>query len=156
MILEIIASQMWPRENMLFLKFNLLFYLDVSDYDHTTGASDPDGGPKAGDPDNEIQVTLAPAEADNDNDFIEDPFTGSITGFVNDDAGAPIADVTVNLYNDTNADGNPDGAAISTTTTNSSGFYSFTNVEPGYYVVIETQPFYYSSISDYRSYDHRY
>jgi len=124
-------------------------YNSISDYDHSTNASDPDGGAQAGDPDNEIQVTLAPAELDMDNDFIEDPFTGSITGLVEDEIGAPIVNVTIKLYLDTNADGIADGAAIDTTVTNSSGAYSFTGVEPGTYVVIETTPINYSSVSDY-------
>ncbi len=124
-------------------------YNSLSDYDHSTGASDPDGVAQAGDPDNEIQVTVVPAEFDNDNDFVEDPFVGSITGFVNDEIGAPMSGVTVKLYYDTNADGNEDGVAISTTTTNGSGAYAFTGVEPGLYVVVETQPANYNSISDY-------
>ncbi|MEO6132807.1 MAG: SdrD B-like domain-containing protein, partial [Saprospiraceae bacterium] len=125
------------------------FYNSVSDYDFSTGASDPDGDDSAQGPDNEIPVTLVPNEQDLDNNFIEDPFTGTISGYVNNDAGAPIPGVVIKLYNDTNADGNPDGTAIATTTTNASGYYVYTDVEPAYYVVVETQPLYYSSISDY-------
>ncbi|MCB0559738.1 MAG: hypothetical protein KDD09_12385, partial [Phaeodactylibacter sp.] len=52
------------------------------------------------------------------------------------DAGEPgISDVTVNLYADTNQDGIPDGAAIGTTTTDGTGFYEFTGLAPGDYVV---------------------
>ena len=41
-----------------------------------------------------------------------------------------------------NADGNgnPDGSAIATQTTNQDGFYEFTDLANGDYVVIETQP----------------
>jgi protocatechuate 3,4-dioxygenase beta subunit len=125
------------------------FYTSVSDYDHTTNAPDTDGYASADDPDNEIPVTLMPTEVDANNNFIEDPFAGSITGFVHNDAGAPIQGITIKLYNDNNADGIADGAAIGTIVTNSSGAYAFTGVEPGYYVVIETTPLFHSSISDY-------
>jgi hypothetical protein len=124
-------------------------YTSVSDYDHTTGAGDPDGAPSANDPDDEIAVTLVPIENDGDNDFVEHGLPGSITGYVNDDGGNPLGFVTIKLYNDTNADGNPDGVAIATTQTSSLGFYSFSGVNPGYYVVVETNPVYYGSISDY-------
>jgi hypothetical protein len=125
------------------------YYNSVSDYDHTTTAPDTDGGPSLNDPDNEIPVTLVPFEQDNDNDFIEDPFVGSITGHVTNESGGPIAGVTITLYNDSNHDGNEDGAPITSTLTNGSGDYFFTGVEPGYYVVVETQPLNYNSISDY-------
>jgi protocatechuate 3,4-dioxygenase beta subunit len=124
-------------------------YSSVSDYDHTVNASDPDGAAQPNDPDDQIQVTLVPMELDGENDFIEDAFTGSITGSVHDDLGAPMANVTIRLFNDTNANGLPDGPFIATTTTNASGNYSFTGVEPGYYVVVEITPFYHSNISDY-------
>jgi SdrD B-like domain/Secretion system C-terminal sorting domain len=52
------------------------------------------------------------------------------------DAGEPgIATATVNLYQDNNGDNVPDGAAVSTTTTNASGVYSFTNLVAGNYIV---------------------
>src|SRR5205085_2951097 len=105
------------------------------DYDLTTGASDPDGVASANDPDNEIPVTLVPAEGDLDNDFIEDPFPGSITGHVNDDAGSAINGILISLYHDSNADGLPDGPLVASTTT-SAGLYIFTGVEPGLYVLV--------------------
>ena len=124
-------------------------YNSISDYDHSINGSDPDGSPSGNDPDNEIAVTLLPNEQDNDNDFIEDPLVGTISGTVTNDVGAPINNVTISLYNDTNADGNPDGAALATTTTNISGTYIFTGVEPAHYVVVETTPLNHSNISDY-------
>ena len=45
-----------------------------------------------------------------------------------DDTNPGIAGVTVNLYRDTNNDGIPDGAAIATTTTDSGGYYLFSNI----------------------------
>ena len=51
-----------------------------------------------------------------------------------------LSGVTIELFADTNGDGQPDGAAIATTTTDASGNYSFTNLTPGDYVAVETQP----------------
>jgi len=124
-------------------------YNSVSDYDHTTGPTDPDGTPGPNDPDDEIAVTLVPNESDTQNDFIEDPFLGSISGFVKNEIDAPIVGITLSLFNDTNMDGNPDGTAIANVTTNSSGYYVFTGVEPRFYVVVETQPLYHNSLFDY-------
>ncbi len=137
-----------PGEYVVF-EVQPISYSSVSDYDHTTVAPDTDGYASGNDPDNEIPCTLTPYESDMDNNFIEDPIVGAISGKVTNDANAPISGVEIRLYNDTNGDGNADGAAISTTFTNSSGDYLFTGVEPAYYVVIEITPLYYSSISDY-------
>jgi protocatechuate 3,4-dioxygenase beta subunit len=125
------------------------FYFSVSDYDHTTNASDPDGLASGNDPDNEIPVTLLPAEQDMDNDFIEDPFNGSITGHVHDEIGTPLVGVVITLFHDTNADGVQDGTGFATASTDGTGFFIFTGVEPGFYVIVETSPLYYSNISDY-------
>lgn len=51
-----------------------------------------------------------------------------------------IGNVTITLYRDANADGAPDGAAIATTTTNSQGYYLFTGLTPGGYIVEATLP----------------
>ena len=45
-----------------------------------------------------------------------------------DNSAPGISGVTVNLYRDTNNDGIPDGAAISTTTTDTEGYYLFSNI----------------------------
>ena len=63
------------------------------------------------------------------------------------DLGVPMTGVTLELYVDTDVDGNADGAAIQTTTA-INGLYAFFNVDPGNYVVVEIQPNPYSSISD--------
>lgn len=49
------------------------------------------------------------------------------------ESGVPNA--TVKLYKDDDNDNTPDGAAIATTTTNSSGIYMFSNLAPGNYIV---------------------
>lgn len=46
-----------------------------------------------------------------------------------------IAGVTVNLYRDANNDNVADGAAIATATTDANGFYRFSNLAPGNYIV---------------------
>jgi hypothetical protein len=84
------------------------------------------------------KLPCVPNEPDMDNDFIEDPLVGSITGHVNDEIGGAMNNVIVQLYKDINGDGNADGGPIGSTLTNTSGFYAFTGVEPGNYVVIET------------------
>jgi hypothetical protein len=63
-------------------------------------------------------------------------------------ADGHIDGVTVKLYADNNSDGFPDGAALFTQITDSSGDYSFTGLAPGSYVVVETDPTGYYSISD--------
>jgi len=59
-----------------------------------------------------------------------------------DDANdSPIPNVTIELFTDPNGDGDPsDGLLVGTTTTDTSGNYSFTNLLAGDYVAVETQP----------------
>ena len=55
------------------------------------------------------------------------------------DAESGIPGVQIQLWTDPNGDGNPtDGELVTATSTNSSGNYSFTNLLPGSYVVVET------------------
>lgn len=59
----------------------------------------------------------------------------------NDDVGeVNLNNVEIKLYRDINGDGMPDGGAIATTTTGTDGNYSFTDLVPGDYVAVETQP----------------
>ncbi len=58
-----------------------------------------------------------------------------------DDSTPGIANVTVNLYRDANNDGIADGAAIATTTTDTGGYYLFSNIAYDS-VVAEQQPLY--------------
>src|SRR5690606_18576667 len=124
-------------------------YDDVSDYDHSTGPLDMDGNDSALGPNNRIPVTLEPYESDTDNNFIEDPHIGHITGFVLTDYSEPIAGVQVQLYFDHNQDGNPDGGVVATATTDASGAYAFVELQPGNYLVTQTQPANYFDVSDY-------
>ena len=78
----------------------------------------------------------------------------AITGTVTEDTtGDGVGDsnqenVTVELYADTDGDGQPDGAAIDTTTTGNDGSYSFTDVAAGDYVVVEVTPTGLTDVSD--------
>ncbi|MGB0134157.1 GEVED domain-containing protein, partial [Dokdonella sp.] len=56
-------------------------------------------------------------------------------------AGEPgISGISVNLYLDANDDGNPDGPAIDSTTTNASGNYLFSDLLPNTYLVEVVAP----------------
>ncbi|MCP2728673.1 SdrD B-like domain-containing protein, partial [Limnofasciculus baicalensis] len=99
-------------------------------------------------------LTLAAGQSFLTADFGYQPL-GNITGNVkadnnNDDIGdTGISGVTLTLYTDPNGDGNAsDGVAITSTTTDASGNYTFNNVSPGSYVVVETQPSGYLTVSD--------
>ena len=52
------------------------------------------------------------------------------------------------LFIDADTNGVPDGAAILTTTTDVTGSYIFTNVAPGQYLVVETDPIGLNSTGD--------
>ena len=122
---------------------------DVSDSDETPEDSNDGSTPV----DNQIPVTVQPGEADDDNNFVDVNQAG-ISGNVSEDTNAdgagdiPIQGVVLELFADTNGDGQPDGSAVQMTTTDSSGNYSFTDLMPGDYVVVQTQPGGLSSVSD--------
>ncbi len=63
------------------------------------------------------------------------------------DIEAGIAGVTVNLYKDNNNDNVADGAAIATITTDASGYYLFSGLVPGNYIVGVVNPSGYVSSS---------
>jgi hypothetical protein len=57
------------------------------------------------------------------------------------DASEPgISGATVNVYEDNNNDGTPDGPAVMTTTTNANGLYAFNGLNPGNYIVGVSTP----------------
>ncbi|MBL9143555.1 MAG: carboxypeptidase regulatory-like domain-containing protein [Verrucomicrobiaceae bacterium] len=127
-------------------------YLNVTDVDSTTPGDDAANSSTT---DNRIPVAVNAGETDNGNDFIEEQ-PGVISGSVfadtnNDNTGdTGISGVTVTLFTDPNGDGNPaDGAQVgSPATTAANGSYSFTNLAPGSYVVVETQPSGYLNVTD--------
>ena len=141
-----------PPGNYVVVETQPSGYLTVSDGDSTTPGDDV---ANASTTDNRVPVTITAGETDSGNDFIEEQ-PGSISGSVladtnNDNTGdSGIASVTVTLFSDPNGDGNPaDGAQVgSPATTAANGSYSFTNLAPGTYVVVETQPAGYLTVTD--------
>ena len=115
-------------------------YLDVSENEGGSDNDKPDNGTI-----NSIAGTVDVGETDLHNDFVEEQL-GSWSGNVSKDTNSDgigdvnLAGVIIKLYRDTNGDGRLDGSPIATTTTNSSGNYNFTNLTPGDYVAVETQP----------------
>lgn len=81
-----------------------------------------------------IGVTVKAGETDSGNDFV-DSNNDSIIGTVKDDNGNPLSEVPFQL-----SKMNPDGSytAFLTTKTDSKGAYSFDDLEPGDYRVVET------------------
>ncbi len=131
-------------------------YLSVADTDSTTDSPLlPADATNGSGTDNRIPVNLAAGETDSGNDFVDEQL-GTISGTVkqdnnNDDLGdAALVGVTVTLYTDPNGDGNPaDGVVYGVpTTTDGTGAYSFSGVVPGTYVVVETDPVGYQSVTD--------
>ncbi len=122
-------------------------YVSVGDEDSVNdGGNDSDSNSNTND--NSLTVDLIPGETDTGNDFVDEQ-TGTISGNVkadtnNDDTGdLNLAGVTITLRD------SGDTTTIATTTTDSSGNYSFTNVTPGSYLVKETNLGIYSSdVSD--------
>lgn len=103
-----------------------------------------------------IPVTIIPNEFDNGNNFTEAVSPGIISGYVFEDIdnnNSPsgfegIPGVSVNLHADNNTDGVPDGAALSTVMTTSTGYYVFGDLTIGNFVIVQSQPAGYNSIQD--------
>jgi len=115
-------------------------YGSVSDEDATP--EDPDVMDNDGIVNDEIPVKVLPGEDDLDNNFIESPDAGSVSGIVVDQDNAPIEGVVLTLEDGDAATVDP------TATTGADGTYEFTNVPVGTYTVTEEQPASYLSVSD--------
>jgi hypothetical protein len=128
-------------------------YVSDSSSDNTNdGVLDGETG--AGTDENTIPVSIIGGEDDTGNDFVDELLTGSISGTVledtdNDGVGdIPIEGVTIALLDDM---GNPvldDMGNPITTVTAADGTYSFDDVPPGDYQVLESDPPGYVSVSD--------
>ena len=110
--------------------------------------------------DNRIFVSISDSDTSG-NDFLEKnpPELYKLSGTVYEDTNAPDADgidrdsdgtisnVPVELFNADDS-GLPIGTAIASTTTDTNGFYEFTSLTNGNYVVVETQPAGFESVTD--------
>ncbi len=107
--------------------------------------------------DNQIAVAVVNANIIN-RDFLDDGYLGAISGFVQKDINhdgsvdGVIAGVVLTLKTAAGADVDSDlltgGVQPTTTTTAANGSYSFINLVPGSYKVVEIQPTGYGSSSD--------
>ncbi len=108
--------------------------------------------------DNRIPVTVVAGTVDTDNNFIETPTPGTISGsvFVDldgdqiPDSGEGLANVEIKLHLDANKNGIADsGVAFATAMTSGTGSYSINLIPIGNYVLTETTPAEHTSIKDY-------
>jgi hypothetical protein len=124
--------------------------VDETDPQYPTGYTRTEGD----DPTTVTAVSATTVSAGNDGYFLP----GVITGFVladtnNDNLGdSAISGVTLTLVdssgNPVDGDPNTSGVQTITTTTGSNGDYTFGNLPPGTYGVLETQPSGFRSVSD--------
>ncbi|MEZ5327484.1 MAG: SdrD B-like domain-containing protein [Verrucomicrobiales bacterium] len=130
---------------------------DLPNGDYVVVEIDADGYASTGDADGGDANTLAAEinSADSTgNDFYDAP-AGSIAGTVYEDGGngafgaddAPLAGVTVELWEDTDGNGTPD-VLVASTTTDGNGDYSFGGLLPAAYIVVETDPAGATSLDD--------
>ena len=123
------------------VEIDLADYSDVSDVDATP---DPDGDD--GLINDEIPVTLSPAEVDADNNFV-DELVGTVSGTVmtdtdNDDIGdTPLQGVLIELKDLL-------GNTLRSVSTDALGAYEFLGVPPGDYIIMETDLAGYQDIAD--------
>ncbi len=129
----------------------------ISLYDEDT-TEDMDSVPNTNMNDNIIPVTVEPIEFDSNNLFVEIVAPGMISGYVfedfnNNQMPVPIEGlpgVLIELYTDSNTNGIADpGGFVESTTTSSSGYFVFGDVDAGSYVIIEHQPADYTSVKDF-------
>ena len=121
-------------------------YFDFSDFDISP---DPDGDDSSEGADNNIPVNLAQGEEDEGNNFVDTPKNGNIYGQVTDELGNGLEGIMIELYNDPDMDGVPDGTKIMEIPTDILGNYSFTGIPVGNYLIIQNHPSQYTSISDF-------
>ena len=110
-------------------------WIDVTDFDMSVDANDPDGDDGFA-PNDMIPVTLLSGEDDEDNDFIEEQLV-SIGDYVwldtnadglQDEEDTGIEGVEVKLLDE-------DGNELDSEMTDEDGFYLFDNLEPGIYEI---------------------
>ncbi len=128
-------------------------FKSVSDNDGFVDSGD-DADNNTNTNDNLLPVNLAEGEKDTEVNFI-DIQLGTVSGTVTDDNGTPLPGVTVELVDpvtmsvvliDSDGDGMVDDPA--TVTTAPDGSFVFNGVPPGDYLIVETDPPGFTSISD--------
>ena len=116
-------------------------YVDVSEVEGGTDGDNPDDGVI-----NSIAVTVDPNETAEGNDFVETQL-GAVTGNVSaDTTGDDLGDMDLLGVEITLLDSN--GDTVATTTTNADGDYIFSDVMPGEYTEVESQPTDYVDVSE--------
>ncbi|MGJ8726607.1 MAG: SdrD B-like domain-containing protein [Roseibacillus sp.] len=140
-------------------------FLTVTDGDTTIPGDD---GTNTSTTDNSIPVSVVADETDSGNDFVEErpaAIAGAIYQDTDGDGGGDVVInvVTLTLCTDLNGDGDSDDAgegpadnpnlagAQDYTITTTNGTYAFTGLAPGSYVVKETQPNGYLTVTDFDS-----
>lgn len=137
-----------PLGNYLVTAIDLLGWASVAD--------------TAGPNDHRIPVAVTTLTDHPGNDFLDDLINpadyATITGQVREDLDADgdladpdpgIASVTIDLYTDPDGDGDPaDGVLFASTPTSGGGSYTFANVPPGSYVLVESDPAGFASTGD--------
>ena len=143
-----------PMGNYVIVQSQPHNWLSVDDDDVT---SDGDIVPNISSLDNIIPATLHPGVTDSGNNFEEKPARGRIKGrvFVDLDSDeAPdtlegLSNVTLSIYPDDDMDGQADTlVSVAAEITDSNGAYTFPDVDPGNYVLVEGDPMGYVSVED--------
>jgi len=106
-----------------------------------------DGVGNDGTPDGLLTVTVGTSDIEDADYGIFEPLSignqvwiDSNKNGILDMGELPLSNAVVNLYEDVNNDGTPDGAAISTVTTGTDGLYKFEDLQAGNYIVGVTPP----------------
>jgi protocatechuate 3,4-dioxygenase beta subunit len=124
--------------------------VDETDPQYPTGYTQTEGD----DPTTVTAVSGSNVSAGNDGYFLPGAISGAVMADTdnNNSGDAPLSGVTLTLVdssgNPVDGDPNTPGVQLVTTTTLPNGTYTFTNLAPGTYGVLETQPSGYRSVSD--------